>query len=50
MAYKNDKATKVREFIINFDHSKSITLGKNKDCDLPLQEKFISGQHCELVY
>lgn len=50
MAYRNEASNQVKEFIINFDHQKSITLGKNKDCDLPLSEKLISGQHCELIY
>lgn len=50
MAYRNDSSNLVREFIINFDHQSSITLGKNKDCDIILQEKFISGHHCELNY
>jgi hypothetical protein len=50
MAYRNDSSNQVREFIINFDHHAALTLGRNKDCDLPLPERFISGQHCELAY
>jgi hypothetical protein len=49
MAYRSSDNL-VREFIINFDHQDSLTLGRNKDCDLPLQGKLISGQHCELSY
>lgn len=36
MAYRNDSSNQVREFIINFDHHTAVTVGRNKDCDLPL--------------
>jgi hypothetical protein len=43
MAHRNDSSNQVKEFIINFDHQSTITVGKGKSCDLPLKERLISG-------
>lgn len=49
MAHRSD-STQVREYIINFDHKSSVSVGKSKDCDLTLADRFISAMHCELAY
>ena len=36
MTYANDGTNKVKEFIINFDYSQSINIGKGVNCDMKL--------------
>ena len=36
MTYTNEGSNKVKEFIINFDYSQSINIGKGVNCDMKL--------------
>ena len=51
LAYTNEPSNntniaKVREYIINFDYSQTIRIGKSTHADLKLNERLISNDHC----
>ena len=50
MAYHCPSSTKVREFIINFDYSSSILIGKGPNNNIQLPEQMISNEHCTLTF
>ena len=37
LSYKNDQTTKVQEYIINFDYTKVVKIGKHSDNDIRLK-------------
>lgn len=46
MTYINDGSNKTKEFIINFDYSECIKIGKGANPDLKLNQKLVSSEHC----
>ena len=46
LSYKNESTTKVQEYIVNFDYTPIVKIGKNSTNDIRLREDTISGEHC----
>jgi len=38
LSYRNDSNTKVQEYIINFDYTQAVRIGRNSNSDIQLKE------------